>query len=529
MKKIEYVIKLDRGFITSQNGVVGKEIDYTVKVNGEGIPIIYGKHIKGIIRGIYESFLYVDKYKNCLKANELFGSEGIEISKIYFSNLEIDEKKYDVMRRHSVKINPETRTAKEGSLFNYEYIKEGNTFTGEVLIKEDIDELTEELLIGSIRNMDKIGGLKSRGIGHISVEILKIQKIEEEKLMDLGEFKWFDLDLNFVSPLVLEETKITNVSHSRKNLQGSSIRGALIQKGLEKLNGNISNLLDIEVRLVNNKIKLRSEFKPKYRIGGINNVDKSINPKDNKYFNSENGGDIGNKFTRSSATDFEKITDEISIKINNSTRIAEEEMLFNHEIIENKDLNGLYNLKAYIPEKLLTKVEEKNEIYVGKFKSKGFGKIILKVNDENKIKENNIETRIKEFNQKVKKYEKNLDSILTFDLLSDLVLPFQKTEDLLREFLKMLPKELNSNLEGLNERSFIFLDKLKGYNIINNTRKADELIILKGSVLTYKVLNLDKEVIEVLKTIEEKGLGLRRKEGFGIISICTKTDVRGEM
>ena len=63
-----------------------------------------------------------------------------------------------------------------------------------------------------------------------------------------------------------------------------------------------------------------------------------------------------------------------------------------------------------------------------------------------------------------------------------------------------------------------------GYNIINQWRKADELIICRGSVITYFVPNYT-EILERLNNIESEGLGLRKNEGFGRIRICS---ARGE-
>ena len=69
-------------------------------------------------------------------------------------------------------------------------------------------------------------------------------------------------------------------------------------------------------------------------------------------------------------------------------------------------------------------------------------------------------------------------------------------------------------------RSFINTGKLEGYNIINGVRKVDELIFSRGSVFTFEVDNYESELM-FLKEIEEKGLGLRKNEGFGRVKICS--------
>ena len=72
--------------------------------------------------------------------------------------------------------------------------------------------------------------------------------------------------------------------------------------------------------------------------------------------------------------------------------------------------------------------------------------------------------------------------------------------------------------------SYINTGKLGGYNIINNIRKVDELVITRGSVLTYKIDDFNN-ILPKLEEIEEKGLGLRKNEGFGRVKISSE---RGE-
>ena len=79
-------------------------------------------------------------------------------------------------------------------------------------------------------------------------------------------------------------------------------------------------------------------------------------------------------------------------------------------------------------------------------------------------------------------------------------------------------------LKFREDKSYINTGKLGGYNIINNIRKVDELVITRGSVLTYEIEDFNR-VLPKLEKIEEKGLGLRKNEGFGRIIISGK---RGE-
>ena len=109
-------------------------------------------------------------------------------------------------------------------------------------------------------------------------------------------------------------------------------------------------------------------------------------------------------------------------------------------------------------------------------------------------------------------------TLITFDLQSDMILPFNDIYDAQKQFkiLANLSKEFEFNYD----RSFINIEKLEGYNIINGIRKVDELIFSRGSVFTFEVENYESELM-FLKKIEEKGLGLRKNEGFGRVKICS--------
>ena len=183
--------------------------------------------------------------------------------------------------------------------------------------------------------------------------------------------------------------------------------------------------------------------------------------------------------------------------------------------------------------------EEKFTIYIGKYKFKGFGKATITIEKYNNSNKKSLETRINELSNKVRKdiekkkgtdKEKDIrdeiddinKKVICFDLYSDMVLPFLDIYDASEQFL-ILAGLKDENLKFNPRRSFINTAKLEGYNIINNIRKVDELIFNKGSVFTYTINENDcKKILGKLIEIEEKGLGLRKNEGFGRVRICTE-------
>ena len=160
-------------------------------------------------------------------------------------------------------------------------------------------------------------------------------------------------------------------------------------------------------------------------------------------------------------------------------------MLFNSEYLQcDEKLTG----DIVLPEGLIE--ENKNyTIYLGKMKSKGFGKAVINlVNMRNK--KSDIKERV------VKLQKQANEKILTFDLQSDLILPFNTIYNVGEQFKVLVGI---SDLKFIENKSYINTGKLGGYNIINNIRKVDELVITRGSVLTYEIDDFNR----ILPKLEE--------------------------
>ena len=172
----------------------------------------------------------------------------------------------------------------------------------------------------------------------------------------------------------------------------------------------------------------------------------------------------------------------------------------------------------------LFELEKEFNIYIGKLKSKGFGKVKVKIEEYKESNEKSIENRIEELNSKIKEREEGENGyIICFDLQSDIVLPFQDIYNAGEQFLILSGLE-DKNIRFNSRRSFINTGKLSGYNIINDIRKVDELIFCRGSVFAYSIDKTSEDYKNILKTftyIERNGLGLRKNEGFGRIKICS--------
>ena len=599
--KIGYEVELLTPAITAETGTIGKEIDVEVKRDKNGTPYFSAKHIKGVFRA------KVLEFKNALNGNgkefteKYFGSGGNNPSKIRFSDLKlkieknIGNEEYQrrlenkIGNRYGVKINRKTRVAEENSLFNYEFVKPKNIYAGSFELSNDFFEKSEEdikFLLSSFLHIDKIGGLKSRGLGKVLVQFVSIEndkrnnfkeendrfKIVEKILKEvksknnyknqgikkLNELEKYKYTLNFVEPAVLQGKVNKNEVELRKSLQGSSIRGAIIQYGLDNgFESEIEKLLKIKISEVRKfvredkneikeEFKLASGFKTKYPIEAdkYKKIDKAVSVM--KEYKVNEKDENGIKLERDSLALLNATGTELSIKIDEKTRTTEESLLFSTEYtdltnVANKE-EVFFKGNVEIP-KGLFEIGKKYELKIGKYKTKGFGKVEIefkKFTDEN---DKNIGERIKELNDEIKKDFKEFDKrndkekvyfgdellkeekqkLITFDFLSDMILPFNEISNVGKQILELFDENFGEKLTLNNRRTFVNVEKLRGYNIINNSRKMDEIVITQGSVISYCINNEDLEdILEKLEKIEENGIGLRRNEGFGRVRICSE-------
>lgn len=599
--KIGYEVELLTPAITAETGTIGKEIDVEVKRDKNGTPYFSAKHIKGVFRA------KVLEFKNALSGDgkefteKYFGSGGNNPSKIRFSDLKLKIEKNigdegyqrrlenKIGNRYGVKINRKTRVAEENSLFNYEFVKPKNIYAGSFELSNDFFEKSEEdikFLLSSFLHIDKIGGLKSRGLGKVLVQFVSIGndkgdnfkeendrfKIVEKILKEvksknnyknqgikkLNELEKYKYTLNFVEPAVLQGKVNKNEVELRKSLQGSSIKGAIIQYGLDNgFESEIEKLLKIKISEVRKfvredkneikeEFKLASGFKTKYPIEAdkYKKIDKAVSVM--KEYKVNEKDENGIKLERDSLALLNATGTELSIKIDEKTRTTEESLLFSTEYtdltnVANKE-EVFFKGNVEIP-KGLFEIGKKYELKIGKYKTKGFGKVEIefkKFTDEN---DKNIGERIKELNDEIKKDFKEFDKrndkekvyfgdellkeekqkLITFDFLSDMILPFNEISNVGKQILELFDENFGEKLTLNNRRTFVNVEKLRGYNIINNSRKMDEIVITQGSVISYCINNEDLEdILEKLEKIEENGIGLRRNEGFGRVRICSE-------
>ena len=580
--RIDYEVELLLPAVTASLGVIGKDIDITIKRDKDGYPIFNAKHIKGILRERVYQFkraLGIEEKEIETFVNNYFGKEGNYIknndfNQVRFSNLTIKDKEVFKKRefssrlvgnRYGIRINRKTKSTIPQSLFNYEFLVRNNVFIGSLDVNDSIENNDLKFILACLFHLDKIGGMKSRGIGKVKVKIngnylegengvkatksldkiISELKRENNEKIELKEEKLikYKYTLELEEAAVFKLSELGNYVKTRDSIQGSTIRGALIEY-FHKKGANLEILKKIEASDAireDNKISLASLFETKYPIKANNNKKVSID----KVINSDNEYEDGTKFERASVSELKVDRNEISVKINTKVKSAENGMLFNAEYISNiensKNIILVGDLK--LPKEI---TENKFTIYIGKYRFKGFGKATIIIEKYSDKTEKDIIDRINELSAKVQKdikskigKEKEKDikdeiddkdkKTICFDLYSDMIIPFTDIYDAGEQFL-ILADLKNENIKFNPKRSFINTGKLEGFNIINGIRKVDELIFVKGSVFTYTIEENDHiKFKEKLIKIEENGLGLRKNEGFGRIRICTERGDKYEL
>lgn len=541
--KINYTVKLKTPALTASLGIIGKDIDVVVKVDSKGKPFFTGKHIKGILKERVTQFkLGLGESEDATKEfiDKYFGKEGNYIKdnnfdKLRFSNLVlVDENNYNIDDRYGIKIDRKTRTTVHNSLFRYEHITAGTEFKGEIEVPDKIDREDLKFILACLFHLDTIGGFKSRGIGKVDLFIkereLKYKENKEQKdIIDKvidevfnegnnqenskanlnGKLKKYSYTLSLKEPFILTGREIGNYVEVRDSIQGSTVRGAMIEHFAKSKDVSLENLLCIEASdAISGDISLASKFITKYAIAGDKiETDKIVDPR-NEIEDKSKGKGV--KLERKGTSMLKAKGNEISIAINFQTKSVEDGMLFNSEYLQcDEKLIG----DIILPEGLVD--ENKNyTIYLGKMKSKGFGKAVITFGKYEKERAN-LKARIEKLQKQAN------EKILTFDLQSDLILPFNTIYNVGEQFKTLVGI---SELKFKENKSYINTGKLGGYNIINNIRKVDELVITRGSVLTYEIDDFNS-ILPKLEEIEEKGLGLRKNEGFGRVKISSE---RGE-
>jgi CRISPR-associated Csx10 family RAMP protein len=171
-------------------------------------------------------------------------------------------------------------------------------------------------------------------------------------------------------------------------------------------------------------------------------------------------------------------------------------------------------------EKLRKLADDEKYLSFGNSRSRGLGEVEILRWQAAPAETSNLQTRWQAFNQLAKKFSQSeTEKYFSVSLLSHLCL----RDELLRPILsKIRAQDFEPKLSDDNEvLRFAGSVTVPGWNAVLGMPKPDSVALSRGSVWLFRIdASKESEVLPKLEALEKTGLGERRAEGFGRLSIC---------
>lgn len=202
------------------------------------------------------------------------------------------------------------------------------------------------------------------------------------------------------------------------------------------------------------------------------------------------------------------------------SEVALEGNLYSLEVVEEGQIfDGYINIynESFV-EPVLNFIIQANTIFIGSDRSRGLGKfkiiqsqVINQENDE--TAQIGIKNRIEQFNKIIGL--NNGEQYFSLTLTSDAIITdkFMRYKSVIEaEDIGIKNTQL---LTGFSNTRII-----SGWNSLIRLPKDDVITITKGSVFVYSIDKIDDTILNKLHQLESQGIGKRRGEGFGRLSVC---------
>jgi CRISPR/Cas system CSM-associated protein Csm3 (group 7 of RAMP superfamily) len=166
-------------------------VDRAVIRSSDGMPLIPGSHLKGVVRENAEKVVELCGAFSCRAPKpdkmcprpeqaelcaicKLFGGPQLP-SSVYFSDLKITNNLFAAEFisgiRNNVSLDRWRRIAKDGRLFTTEIVPAGLTFEGHIDFARRLLPVELSLLKRAIRLTERLGGRKSVGMGNVDINL----------------------------------------------------------------------------------------------------------------------------------------------------------------------------------------------------------------------------------------------------------------------------------------------------------------------------------------------------------------------
>ena len=518
---------------------------------------------------------------------QIFGSPTLE-SRIFINDLMIDADLETQLTaiRSGVSINRNRRVAEDHRLYFTETSlpNAGFEFSGDVTIGSDITDDQIELLSAGLKYIHAIGSGKSRGLGWLQIEqeerIPATQEVESIAT-DSETFTELSIKVTLESPIITGGRKPSGqAAETVQYIRGGLIRGAVANALLADLENSEPDD-DFKQLFLNDGAGIFRNCYPGVSVlpataigckdfSGF--IDKKA-PDNHGIFDTlfqrlvtekagllyhpncpncdDDDGRVEAKsgfYTQSKGCYKQKILNTrllTRVAINRQRKVAADGLLYHLNAIDPLIMKGekSKNVRLYgsarVPSALVSKVADtlqKQVQRLGGGSSRGLGRVSVKVKKRDDNDTDSLEQRISKFNKEFEKVwgsyshlpNVNIgdfdDGYFSVDLQSGAILE-QNWQSSMVITEQMLQETTGCNAEVKLIRSFANYDYVSGWNAAWKLPKETDLVTQMGSVFVFRATDIDAW-IPALQTLESKGIGNRREEGFGQILICDRFHLR---
>ena len=219
--------------------------------------------------------------------------------------------------------------------------------------------------------------------------------------------------------------------------------------------------------------------------------------------------------------------------INREWGVVEESILYNRQVF---DENTCFWGDVLLPDELtdtfkgfVEEATKEDVIRVGTGRTRGLGRVQLDVRDDQESKAADFADKLHTFDAAVKQQAqkagvRQLDpfyfaiTLQSPTILCDAFLRYQKTLD-----PASLPElsELSKSYTFQRVYQSVGIQRITGWNELWGTPRPCDYALEMGSTLLFacKQQSKNNDLVQALHTLEEMGIGRRRSEGFGRLSI----------
>ncbi len=227
-------INLISDLCSSNGSTKGRMIDTDVCLDGDGLPYIPAKRIKGVLLQAYLDYVDITGQKD--ESEGIFGEEDGEREAMYVGDAKIEKEGASdpTYYRTQIRIDDDTGTTSGGSLRTLMVVKRGTKFSFELEINANrIDTQVLEKVLSLVTH---IGLNRNRGFGEVKLELKNGMRnqtsLDLSRLADSKTYR-YDILCKSLNDILLPEA---NSEISGSVIPGSSLYGFFAYQYIKNAN-----------------------------------------------------------------------------------------------------------------------------------------------------------------------------------------------------------------------------------------------------------------------------------------------------